>query len=151
MITIAGSGPSTALVDHVTVATKKRSVSSDYVALRFMHNNQRYRSSGTPLMVYYRRGDNGYLGQIWRPRTDWNAYYRRFVRSQRPPQRSKPSSGLCAVLMSYERWKPEKVGLIGFDWVLDGNPDWDHDAIAERACIESLVEVVDLRHNHVTG
>jgi hypothetical protein len=53
--------------------------------------------------------------------------------------------------MSYERWKPEKVGLIGFDWVLDGNPDWDHDAIAERACIESLVEVVDLRHNHVTG
>jgi hypothetical protein len=44
-----------------------------------------------------------------------------------------------------ERWQPETVGLIGFDWVLDGYEDWIHDAVAERKCIESLVDIVDLR------
>jgi hypothetical protein len=57
----------------------------------------------------------------------------------------KPSLGLCAVMGVVERWKPSEIGLIGYDWVLDGNPEWGHDAEAERRCIESLVKIVDLR------
>lgn len=72
----------------------------------------------------------------------WDQYFLTFK-----PKRitKKPSTGTCAVFCSYERWKPEKIGLIGFDWILDGDKDWNHDPEAEKRCIESLVEIVDLR------
>lgn len=147
IITIAGSGPSTAQVDHVTVATKKQSVPSDYVFCRFHFN---YRG-GPKLMVYYRRCKCGRCDACSEPEyfcdfDRWNKYYSKFVREKRPPQRTKPSTGLCAVFGVVERWEPKTIGLIGFDWILDGNPDWEHDAIAEKNAILSLVNVRDLRN-----
>jgi hypothetical protein len=44
-----------------------------------------------------------------------------------------------------ERWQPERVGLIGFDWVLDGYKGWPHDSLNELRCMQSLTEIVDLR------
>lgn len=155
MITIAGSGPSALTVDRVTVATKKRSVPSDYVFARFMHNYTRYkRKDETPLMLFYGRCTCGKCDECNVPvyRCDhqrWRKYHKQFVRQTRPPQRIKPSSGLCAVYAVVERWEPETIGLIGFDWILDGNPDWEHDAIAERNAILSLVNVKDLRNGNV--
>jgi hypothetical protein len=76
----------------------------------------------------------------------WDKYYQKnFAHKQRLPQRQKASIGLCAVFGVVERWNPDEIGLIGFDWVLDGNPKWGHNAVAEKACIESLVKIVDLR------
>ena len=79
-------------------------------------------------------------------RDKWFAYYQTFE-----PKNHKPSTGTQAVLTSIQRWSPEKIGLIGFDWVLDGNDSWHHDADAERRCIESLVEIVDLRQTSDFG
>jgi len=151
MITIAGSGPSTDLVEHVTVATKKRSVSSDYVFCAFMWQYLKWRPKRdrTPLMLYYRRMTED-MSVCKAPvyfcdSQHWTSYYHQFVREKRPPQRMKPSLGLCAVFGVVERWNPDTIGLIGYDWILDGNRDWLHDAIAEKACIESLVTIKDLR------
>ena len=156
MITIAGSGPSAKGYDHVTVATKKRSVPSDYIFTRFLHNYSRYKRKGddTPLMLYCGRCTCGKCDECRVPvyRCDhyrWNRYFKDFVRLARPPQRTKPSSGLCAVFGVVERWAPETIGLIGFDWILDGNPKWEHDAVAERNAILSLVNVKDLRNDQV--
>lgn len=147
MLTIAGSGPSTALVDHVDVATKKQSVPSDYVFCCFPHNYK----GGPPLMLY-RKGCGCGKCKACRAETyycdskHWDKYYSNFWRSRRPPQRTKPSTGLCAVFGVVERWAPKTIGLIGFDWILDGNPEWDHDAIAEKQAILSLVNIKDLRN-----
>ena len=145
VITIAGSGPSTELVKHVDVATKKRSVPSDYVFCRFHFNHK----GDEPLMLYYRRCRCGRCeacqADFYCDSGRWNAYYRQFVREKRPPQKSKPSTGLCAVFGVVERWNPRTVGLIGYDYILDGNTDWEHDAIAELHCILSLVNIRDLR------
>jgi len=146
-ITIAGSGPSTELVSHVTIATKKRSVSSDYVFCRFpFAHNLKGRGDDTPLMIYYNRGECGcgcekiekYLVDSRR----WDAYYKQF-------SKAKPSSGLCAVFGTIDRWAPKTIGLIGFDWVLDGNPGWQHDAQAEKQAILSLVNIKDLRNDSI--
>lgn len=149
MITIAGSGPSKDQVEHVTVATKRRGVPSDYIFLRFLHSWRLYNpeEQQTPLMLYYSHNlfECSAPEKYFCDSDRWDKYFKRFVRSKRPPQRTKPSSGLCAVFGVVERWNPDEIGLIGFDWVLDGNPRWEHDAIAERACIESLVNIVDMR------
>lgn len=152
LITIAGSGPSVS--DYglpVTVATKKASLPSDCLFCRFAFHYKRWNRADIPLMLYYRRCRCGSCHDCrikdvyYVNSTHWDDYYRQFVRSKRPPQRMKPSLGLCAVFGVVERWAPSEIGLIGYDWVLDGNPDWDHDAIAEKACIESLVKIIDLR------
>lgn len=143
MIKIAGSGPSTELVERVDVATKKRSVPSDYVFCRFGFSHR----GDEPLMLYYRRSDDPEAYYCDSER--WNAYYKRFTRKRNPPQRQKPSTGLCAVFGVVERWAPKTIGLIGFDWVLDGNPGWEHDAEAERQAILSLVNVRDLRNGEL--
>jgi hypothetical protein len=57
----------------------------------------------------------------------------------------EPSSGTCAVYSVVECYNPDRIGLIGFDYVLDNNTDWMHDAKAELASIESVVDIVDLR------
>ena len=72
----------------------------------------------------------------------WDAYFKSFKPRN---QNKKPSVGLCAVMGVYERWKPDKIGLIGFDWVLDGHKDWAHDSHCELRVMESLCEIIDLR------
>ena len=140
MITIAGSGPSAKDYPFVTVATKKRSVPSDYVFCRFGFQHQ----GDEPLMLYYKRLSDSKKAWFCNAQK-WDDYYKQFVRSKSPPQRVKPSLGTCAVMGVVERWNPSDIGLIGFDNILDGNPEWPHDAIAERRCIESLVNIIDLR------
>lgn len=152
MITIAGSGPSVHF-DYgwfkpwsVDVVTKKRDAIGKYVACRFGFNDRT--RDETPLMLFYRRGieDVRWNRPVWFADSDfWLKYFKQFVTRRSPPQKTKPSSGCCAVMMVMQRWAPERIGLIGFDNVLDGNPDWEHDAEAERECILSLTEVVDLR------
>jgi hypothetical protein len=68
----------------------------------------------------------------------WDTYYKQF-------SKKKPSSGLCAVFGVIERWEPKTIGLIGFDWILDGITGWQHDADAEKQAILSLVTIEDLR------
>lgn len=91
-------------------------------------------------MIYYVRGAENVSGEKWFcDSLRWNEYYRQF-------SMTKPSSGLCAVFGVVERWQPTTIGLIGFDWVLDGYPEWQpHDADAERQAILSLVKIEDLR------
>ena len=140
MITIAGSGPSTKLVDHVTVATKKRSVDSDYIFCRFpFAHDLGGKGDDTPLMIYYNRGSGAEdVEKYTIDSKRWDAYYKQF-------SKKKPSSGLCAVFGTIERWEPKTIGLIGFEWVLDGNPQWQHDSQAEKQAILSLVSIKDLR------
>ena len=72
----------------------------------------------------------------------WFHYFDQFK-----PKLYKPSIGTMAVFMAFERWGPEKIGLIGFDWVLDNNAEWFHDSRAEREAINALgVEIIDLRN-----
>lgn len=71
----------------------------------------------------------------------WDAYYRAFG----PVKHEDPSSGTCAVYSVVERWAPEEIGLIGFDYVLDNNTQWMHDARAELESIKSIVDIIDLR------
>ena len=59
--------------------------------------------------------------------------------------KNEPSSGCCAVFSVVEYFKPETIGLMGFDYVLDNNTDWIHDARAERESIEQLADIIDLR------
>ena len=98
-------------------------------------------------MFYYSRLENTHLDVdvYYCDSCRWDKYWSRFVRASSPPQRVKPSLGTCAVMGAVERWAPDEIGLIGFDNILDGNLSWEHDAIAEKRCIESLVKIIDLR------
>jgi hypothetical protein len=94
-------------------------------------------------MIYYNRGECncGKCQSIERYTINsrrWDKYYKDF-------SKKKPSSGLCAVFGVVERWRPKTIGLIGFDGILDGYPDWIHDANAEKQAILSLVKIEDLR------
>ena len=62
-----------------------------------------------------------------------------------PVKHPDPSSGACAVYSVIECYNPENIGLVGFDYVLDNNTDWMHDARAELRSIEALVNIIDLR------
>lgn len=152
MLTISGSGPSSEGYGKTTVTTKKLPTDSDYVSLRHVHfwnaftkvNRQR------PILLYYRKCNCKYCKECkeipveWAAnKTYWDDYYKRFN-----PKNNKPSLGTCAVFSVVERWTPKTIGLIGFDWILDGNPDWIHDADAEKRAILSLVDVVDLRYKN---
>lgn len=77
----------------------------------------------------------------------WQAHWSRFVRKKKVyyGSQKKPSLGTCAVFAAVEYFGVEEVGVIGYDNILDGNTDWIHDPIAEKRCIESLVNVIDLR------
>ena len=75
----------------------------------------------------------------------WDAYWSKFIRKKHLSTHVKPSLGTCAVFAAVEYFGVDEVGLIGYDNILDGNGGWMHDAIAERNCIESLVNVIDLR------
>ena len=161
MITIAGSGPSCAEYGKpVTIATKKRSLPSEWIHCRF---GFQYDKAGVnskleriPLLLFFGRCHckrhhcprcnpemevDIYLMDTAR----WEAYWKPFIRKKRLSAQMKPSLGTCAVFAAVEKWGVDEVGLIGCDNILDGNEDWIHDPIAELACIESLVNIVDLR------
>ena len=71
----------------------------------------------------------------------WDNHFRTFGDVKHPD----PSSGTCAVFCVVERWEPKEIGLIGFDYVLDNETDWLHDARAELEAIEDIVNIIDLR------
>lgn len=70
----------------------------------------------------------------------WDKYFQSFN-----PKHPDPSSGTCAIFCVVERYAPKEIGVIGLDWLLDGNEDWLHDAKAELAAIRQVVKLVDLR------
>jgi hypothetical protein len=161
---IAGSGPSAMGFPHADIATKKMSCPADYQAAR--HQAWAYKikaalKAKTKPDDRYKFGpEKGFLLYKNHPtNTDkypiqniknchicdwkfWDSYFLSFGPKNR---NKKPSVGLCAFMMAYELWKPEKVGLIGFDWVLDGYKGWLHDSFTELRVMESLCEVEDLR------
>ena len=158
MITIAGSGPS--VLDYnkpVTIATKKRSLPSDYVMCRFGQQYQKGGKEKLPLILYFDRcscnhsfcpvcNDRGI--EVFKMDTGrWQEHWSKYVRKKRAyfSSQLKPSLGTCAVMAAVDRFGVDEVGVIGIDNILDQNTDWIHDPIAEKRCIESLVNVIDLR------
>jgi hypothetical protein len=152
VITIAGGGPSTKQVKRVDVATKKQRVPSDYIFCRSYDTVKPYlKNRGPdyhpPLIIYKKGcgcagrkcGECKEKGKRYVDKPRWDAYYRDF-------SLTKPSLGLLAVFGVVELWNPKTIGLIGYDWILDGNPEWTrHDAEAEKKAIMSLVRIIDLR------
>lgn len=158
MITIAGSGPSCGNYGKsVTIATKKRSLPSEWLFCRFGFQYQKGGKELMPLLLYFSRCHCNYAFcpvcndrgiQIHKmDSAKWDDYWAKFVRKKKAyyGSQKKPSLGTCAVFAAVERWGVDEVGVIGYDNILDGNTDWIHDPIAEKRCIESLVNVVDLR------
>lgn len=66
----------------------------------------------------------------------WNEYYAGFK-----PAKYKPSNGLQAVFVAIDKYDPDEIRLIGFDWIMGGAKPTQHDWRAERRCIESLVRI----------
>ena len=157
MITIAGSGPSCKVYNqHVTIATKKRSLPSDYVMCRFPCQYAKGGKEKLPLLLYFNRchclgracpfcNSDPAVEIIPIGHEKWDKYWSKFIRKKILSTHLKPSLGTCAVFAAVEYFKVDEVGLIGYDHILDRNENWEHDAIAERNCIESLVNVIDLR------
>jgi hypothetical protein len=139
LLIIAGSGPSAVGYPHANVCTKKHTVPADYLALRHIKERDE-----RPLLLYKWDEPERFpekQGNLFKANHEyWDEYYRSF-----DPKFPDPTSGTCAIFCVMEKWKPEKIGLIGFDWVLDKNLDWFHDAVAEYKAITQLVEIIDLR------
>ena len=156
LITIAGSGPSCeAYGKPVTIATKKRSLPSDYLLCRMAFQYYKGGNEKLPMLLYFSPchcerptcpmcNDHG-IEIIPLDHKRWDKYWAGFVRNKKYSAQMKPSLGTCAVFAAVEYFGVDEVGLIGYDNILDGNGSWMHDAIAERNCIESLVNVIDLR------
>jgi hypothetical protein len=124
---------------------------------RFGFQYQKGGKALLPLMLYFNRchcnydfcpvcNDRGI--DVYRMDTDrWQDYWSGFVRKKHAYYGSqlKPSLGTCAVFAAVDKFGVDEVGVIGYDYILDGGGDWIHDAVAEKRCIESLVNVIDLR------
>ena len=158
MITIAGSGPSVEEYNkRVTIATKKRSLPSDYLFCRFACQYYKAKGPDIPLLLYFNRCTceppktcplcNGSDVEVFPlDSRKWDEYWKGFIRKGATlSTHKKPSLGTCAVFAAVEHFGVDEIGVIGYDNILDGNTDWMHDAIAEKWCIESLVNIVDLR------
>jgi hypothetical protein len=156
-VVIAGSGESVEGYDGpVTLVTKKRPLPAPYVAAsspNYFHRwRDTYYNEEPSRAMIFRQSPPKYrgleVGRMWFSAHEkgWEKHYY----AQFKPKMYKPSIGTLAVFMAYERWNPKKIGLIGMDWVLDGNPDWFHDAKAELEAISALpVEIVDLRDGRI--
>jgi hypothetical protein len=156
-VVVAGSGPSLDDYDgEVTIVTKKRPVAAPYIAASspnyfYRWRDTFYKDAPSKAMIFrcsaikYRDKE---VAGMWFSAHEkgWQMkYYAQFK-----PKFAKPSIGTMAVFMALERWAPERIGLIGMDWVLDGNDDWFHDARAEREAITALpVEIIDLRDGSI--
>jgi hypothetical protein len=155
-LTIAGSGPSAKEYGRVDIATKKGTCPSDYVAAKHSFFWTRWpRAGDEKMMVWERNCDCGKCRDCKAPiewqsdhKDDWENYFLSFDPKQMNSAGvRKASLGTLAVFMAVERWRPQTIGLIGYDWILDGNPGWYHDAEKERMAILSLVNIVDLRND----
>ena len=127
-----------------TVITVKRpTANTDYLAARHISSR---RGNNYPFLCY-KWADPGEKFKDVSTENVWQADWRRWddYYASFKPFNPDPSSGTCAVYSVVERWKPERIGLIGFDYVLDNNRDWFHDARAELESILSLVTIIDLR------
>ena len=131
-----------------TVVTVKRPTpNTDYLAGRHISSR---RNGNQPFLCYKWNPPIGDRGgkfddvdrdNIWQADWEmWDNYFQTF-----DPKHPDPSSGTCAIYSVIERWKPPEIGLIGFDYVLDNNTDWLHDARAELQSVESLTNIIDLR------
>ena len=154
MLTIAGSGPSAKDYGRVDLATKKGTCPADYVAARHAFFWNRWpRSGDEKMMVWERNCDCNKCRDCQAPidwqserAREWEDYFLSFdPKVTNSSGERKFSLGTMAVFMAIERWRPEKIGLIGYDWVLDGNPEWFHDAEKELLAIRCLVDIEDLR------
>ena len=131
--------------DETVVTVKRATQNTDYLCGR--HISSRRDQEQYPYLCYKWNPSTGKFGDISQSHVwladwqKWDHHYRSFG----PVKHGDPSSGTCAIYCVVERWQPEEIGLIGFDYVLDNNTDWMHDAKAELASIEALVDIIDLR------
>lgn len=125
LIYVAGSGPSSKGHRSAHVVTKKKkNWEYDYIVLPrgnwITHETEKKAVSW-----------DKYEGK-----RKWQKYYEKFTSA-------KPSNGLMAVFVAIDKYDPDEICLIGFDNVLKGVKATQHKWAAEKACIESLVKIVD--------
>ena len=127
LIYVAGSGPSSEGHGFAHVVTKKK-MGWDYEHIVLPRGNwDQPRTTGRAV--------------VWQKYTDrrkWEEYYAKF-------SSAKPSNGLMAVFVAIDIYQPETICLIGFDNILDSVQSTQHKWRSERACIESLVRIIDPR------
>ena len=131
--------------DETVVTIKWATANTDYLCARHISHKRKQ-----PFLCYKWNPPMGERGgkfdhierdNLWQADWEkWDDHYRSFG-----GKHPDPSSGACAVYCVVERWQPENIGLIGFDYVLDNNTGWIHDARAELKSIESIVNIIDLR------
>ena len=127
MIYVAGSGPSSVGHRFAHVVTKKK-LGWDYEHIVLPRGNwDQPRTAGRAV-----------VWQKYPERKRWEDYYSQFCSA-------KPSNGLMAVFVAIDKYNPEAITLIGFDNILDEVKSTQHKWKAERACIESLVRIIDPR------
>ena len=133
------------LSSHLVVTTKIPSTNTDYLCARHIHS--RYEHNDIPFMCYKWDQPNAKrpgikTDDIWKADHEyWDKYYGTFN-----PRFPDPSNGTCAIFCVVQRWGHEEIGVIGLDWVTDGNPEWAcHDSEAELKAITNLVKIIDLR------
>lgn len=127
MIYVAGSGPSSKGHKFAHVVTKKK-VNWDYEYIVVPRGNWVARDKSGERIPFDKYPE----------KKKWLKYYRQFTTC-------KPSNGLMAVFVAIDKYQPDEICLIGFDNVLDGVKSTQHKWVAERACIESLVRIIDPR------
>jgi len=130
---------------HTVVSSKRPSPNTDYLCCRDI-NWRKPNYKHIPFMCYkWMRPNKGRvpsMENVWKAdHKRWDAYFKSF----HPKKHPDPSSGTCAAFCAIERWNPKEIGLIGLDWVVDGNSTWFHDARVELECLKSLVKIIDLR------
>ena len=125
------------------VTVKRPTENTDYLAARHISARQ---GNDYPFLCYkwdtWAKDPDISRENLWQANWErWDYHYRLF----NPVKHPEPSSGTCAIYSVVERWNPDVIGLIGFDYVLDNNTNWFHDARAELDSILSLVRIIDLR------
>ena len=153
VIYLAGSGPSCAdYTGFVDVATKKLTIPAKYQVARYIPWWHKKEKTYHPHFMAYKQMDDSKYPVIDHARfyqADWKYWDEYFMQFRPSRVTKKPSTGLCAVFCIYQRWMPDTIGLIGFDWVMDGNKIWNHDPRAEKECILSLMNILDLRNGDI--
>ena len=130
---------------HTVVSSKRPSPNTDFLSCRDI-NWRKPTYSDIPFMCYKwmrpTKSRTPSMNHVWQAdHKKWDALFKTF----KPTKHDDPSSGTCAAFCAIERWEPEELGIIGMDWVMDGNKRWFHDARAELECLKSLVTIIDLR------
>lgn len=131
-VVVVGHGPSIysglgAVIDTTDVVVRLKD------GLKGSYDRRHWGSRTDYLCARSARFDNG-RWPFWLLRDRYEQY----------PSRSKPTTGLCAVLEVIERLRPEEISVIGFDRLMNPEtPDpphtWlAHDKHAEHSLLKSL-------------